>query len=69
MASKPTNINKENCKDSSEKITTSCYVRNVSMGDREELLAATEATFAYHTAKHYHSFRSRDSTTKIRKKP
>jgi hypothetical protein len=69
ITSKPTNINKENRKDSREKVTTSCYIRNVCMGDREELLAATAATFAYNTAKHYHSFRSIDCTTEIIKEP
>jgi hypothetical protein len=36
--------------------------------DDRDLLAATEATFAYHTGKHYHSFLSMDCTNKIMKK-
>lgn len=35
------------------------------MGPKEELLAAIEGTFAYHTVCHNHSFRSMDCTSKL----
>lgn len=38
------------------------------MGTKEEQLAATEGTFAYHTVSHNHSFRSMDCTSKLLQK-
>jgi hypothetical protein len=41
---------------------------NISETEKQLLLAAHEATFAYHTAVHNHSFKSMDCTTTIVRK-